>query len=86
METIAERLQTLRKAKGWPQWELAQRVEMTQSGYAMIESPKYGRHLTLAQASRLSLVLGCTLDWLALGKVQHSEDYLRSERAARSAE
>ncbi len=69
---------------------LAVEADIQQSQIAMVELPKYGRQLTLAQAVRIADVLQVSLDWLAIGKgkgpILYSEEYLTSERATKVAE
>ncbi len=68
MENIADRLREARQARGLSQMALAVEADIQQSQIAMVELPKYGRQLTLAQAVRIAAILNISLDWLAVGK------------------
>ena len=65
---ISDRLREARQNCDLSQKALGLATDIHQSQIAMLELPKYCRHLTLAQAVRVATVLNVSLDWLATGK------------------
>lgn len=63
-ESVREWLKNLRKEKGLSQQEIAEKMEISQNYYSMIETGERQKDLDLSLAKKLGEILGLSVDFI----------------------